>query len=176
MRVVGPLATLSGQSRRAGLVPSGRSRSCGCACWSSSARCPRSRYVRARLPHAFRKRRKRPFVTKDVLSAALTCPSGRWGRSFREFLGVWLSSARPLPCQRCQVCGPRGAGGMMSCALSPQTEKDILLRPELEELRNEHSARFKLWYTVDKAPEGERGWGGGAGPFSGWSLLRPSSL
>uniref|UniRef100_A0A3Q1LZ18 NADH-cytochrome b5 reductase n=2 Tax=Bos TaxID=9903 RepID=A0A3Q1LZ18_BOVIN len=34
-----------------------------------------------------------------------------------------------------------------------QTEKDILLRPELEELRNEHSARFKLWYTVDKAPE-----------------------
>lgn len=40
-------------------------------------------------------------------------------------------------------------------ALSLQTEKDILLRPELEELRNEHSARFKLWYTVDKAPEGE---------------------
>ncbi|KAJ8791774.1 hypothetical protein J1605_020496 [Eschrichtius robustus] len=34
-----------------------------------------------------------------------------------------------------------------------QTEKDILLRPELEELRNEHSARFKLWYTVDRAPE-----------------------
>lgn len=36
-----------------------------------------------------------------------------------------------------------------------QSEKDILLRPELEELRNEHSARFKLWYTVDKAPDGE---------------------
>ncbi|KAK2496834.1 hypothetical protein MC885_013896 [Smutsia gigantea] len=34
-----------------------------------------------------------------------------------------------------------------------QTEKDILLRPELEELRNEHSTRFKLWYTVDRAPE-----------------------
>ncbi|XP_051818243.1 NADH-cytochrome b5 reductase 3 isoform X1 [Antechinus flavipes] len=34
-----------------------------------------------------------------------------------------------------------------------QTEKDILLRPELEELRNQHSARFKLWFTVDKAPE-----------------------
>lgn len=41
------------------------------------------------------------------------------------------------------------------CSPHPQTEKDILLRPELEELRNEHSARFKLWYTVDKAPEGE---------------------
>lgn len=34
-----------------------------------------------------------------------------------------------------------------------QSEKDILLRPELEELRNEHSSRFKLWYTVDKAPD-----------------------
>ena len=58
-----------------------------------------------------------------------------------------------------------------------QTEKDILLRPELEELRNEHSARFKLWYTVDKAPEGERAWAGGLGwgrwptPSARWSLL-----
>lgn len=43
----------------------------------------------------------------------------------------------------------------MACLL--QSEKDILLRPELEELRNEHSARFKLWYTVDKAPDGEHG-------------------
>ncbi|XP_044533461.1 NADH-cytochrome b5 reductase 3 [Gracilinanus agilis] len=34
-----------------------------------------------------------------------------------------------------------------------QTEKDILLRSELEELRTQHSARFKLWFTVDKAPE-----------------------
>uniref|UniRef100_A0A8I5KYU1 cytochrome-b5 reductase n=1 Tax=Homo sapiens TaxID=9606 RepID=A0A8I5KYU1_HUMAN len=34
-----------------------------------------------------------------------------------------------------------------------KTEKDILLRPELEELRNKHSARFKLWYTLDRAPE-----------------------
>ena len=35
---------------------------------------------------------------------------------------------------------------------------------------NEHSARFKLWYTVDRAPEGEHaqagGLGGGAGPRS----------
>ncbi|XP_056653455.1 NADH-cytochrome b5 reductase 3 isoform X1 [Monodelphis domestica] len=34
-----------------------------------------------------------------------------------------------------------------------QTEKDILLRPELEELRTQHSARFKLWFTVDRAPQ-----------------------
>ena len=37
--------------------------------------------------------------------------------------------------------------------LANQTEKDIVLQPELEKLRNEHSACFKLWYTVDRAPE-----------------------
>lgn len=35
-----------------------------------------------------------------------------------------------------------------------QTEKDILLRPELEEIMANHSTRFKLWYTVDRAPDG----------------------
>ncbi|KAG9342314.1 hypothetical protein JZ751_016816 [Albula glossodonta] len=34
-----------------------------------------------------------------------------------------------------------------------QTEKDILLRPELEEILANHPSRFKLWYTVDRAPE-----------------------
>ncbi|KAM4748213.1 NADH-cytochrome b5 reductase 3 [Rhinophrynus dorsalis] len=33
-----------------------------------------------------------------------------------------------------------------------QTEKDILLRDELEEIRENHST-FKLWYTLDRAPE-----------------------
>jgi cytochrome-b5 reductase len=31
-----------------------------------------------------------------------------------------------------------------------QTENDILLRKELEEVEKEHSDRFKLWYTVDR--------------------------
>ncbi|XP_063072082.1 NADH-cytochrome b5 reductase 3 [Engraulis encrasicolus] len=34
-----------------------------------------------------------------------------------------------------------------------QTEKDILLRDELEEVQARHPDRFKLWYTVDRAPE-----------------------
>lgn len=34
-----------------------------------------------------------------------------------------------------------------------QTEKDILVRPELEELAKE-CENFKLWYTLDKPPEG----------------------
>ncbi|XP_076009603.1 NADH-cytochrome b5 reductase 3 [Genypterus blacodes] len=34
-----------------------------------------------------------------------------------------------------------------------QSEKDILLRPELEEIQVNHPDRFKLWFTVDKAPE-----------------------
>lgn len=35
-----------------------------------------------------------------------------------------------------------------------QTERDILVRNELEEVANEHPAQFKLWYTVDTASEG----------------------
>nr|XP_057934445.1 NADH-cytochrome b5 reductase 3 [Doryrhamphus excisus] len=33
-----------------------------------------------------------------------------------------------------------------------QTEKDILLRPELEEIQVNNPERFKLWLTVDRAP------------------------
>lgn len=39
--------------------------------------------------------------------------------------------------------------------LLQQTEKDILLRPELEEVMANHPTRFKLWYTVDRAPDGK---------------------
>ncbi|XP_061662212.1 NADH-cytochrome b5 reductase 3-like [Syngnathoides biaculeatus] len=35
-----------------------------------------------------------------------------------------------------------------------QTEKDILLRPELEEIQVNNPERFKLWFTVDRAPAG----------------------
>ncbi|XP_077565274.1 NADH-cytochrome b5 reductase 3 [Stigmatopora nigra] len=34
-----------------------------------------------------------------------------------------------------------------------QTEKDILLRPELEEIQVNNPERFKLWFTVDRAPD-----------------------
>ncbi|XP_067855309.1 NADH-cytochrome b5 reductase 3-like isoform X1 [Heptranchias perlo] len=35
-----------------------------------------------------------------------------------------------------------------------QTEKDILLQPELEEIEAEHPHRVIIWYTLDRAPEG----------------------
>ncbi|KAH8259786.1 hypothetical protein KR026_010257, partial [Drosophila bipectinata] len=35
-----------------------------------------------------------------------------------------------------------------------QSEKDILLRGELDELAEKHPDQFKVWYTVDKAAEG----------------------
>lgn len=34
-----------------------------------------------------------------------------------------------------------------------QTEKDILLRPELEEIQVNNPDRFKLWFTLDRAPD-----------------------
>ncbi|OTF80666.1 NADH-cytochrome b5 reductase 2-like protein, partial [Euroglyphus maynei] len=35
-----------------------------------------------------------------------------------------------------------------------QTENDILLRKELEEMSQKHPDRFKLWYTLDRPSEG----------------------
>ncbi|MEE6493159.1 hypothetical protein FKM82_016751 [Ascaphus truei] len=35
-----------------------------------------------------------------------------------------------------------------------QSEKDILLRDDLQELQARHPERFKLWFAVDNAPEG----------------------
>ncbi|XP_026561603.1 NADH-cytochrome b5 reductase 2 isoform X2 [Pseudonaja textilis] len=35
-----------------------------------------------------------------------------------------------------------------------QTEQDILLKPELEDVAANHSDQFKLWYTLDKPPQG----------------------
>ncbi|XP_035239453.1 NADH-cytochrome b5 reductase 3-like [Anguilla anguilla] len=39
-----------------------------------------------------------------------------------------------------------------SLLFANQTEKDILLRDELEEIAARHPDRFQLWLTVDKAP------------------------
>nr|XP_006642685.1 PREDICTED: NADH-cytochrome b5 reductase 2 [Lepisosteus oculatus] len=35
-----------------------------------------------------------------------------------------------------------------------QSEKDILLRAELEDVARNHADQIKLWYTLDKAPQG----------------------
>lgn len=42
----------------------------------------------------------------------------------------------------------------LSLLYANQTEDDILLRAELEEVAAEHPDRFKLWYTVDRPNEG----------------------
>ncbi|CAB3983730.1 NADH-cytochrome b5 reductase 3-like [Paramuricea clavata] len=42
----------------------------------------------------------------------------------------------------------------MSLLFANQTEKDILLREELEEILENHPDRFKLWYTLDRPPDG----------------------
>jgi len=42
----------------------------------------------------------------------------------------------------------------VSLIFANQTENDILLRPELDELAAQHRSRFNLHYTLDKAPEG----------------------
>lgn len=39
----------------------------------------------------------------------------------------------------------------MSLLFANQTENDILLRKELDELTSKHGTQFKVWYTVDQA-------------------------
>lgn len=41
----------------------------------------------------------------------------------------------------------------VSLLFANQTEADILVRPELEALRERNSARFHLWYTLDRPPQ-----------------------
>lgn len=43
----------------------------------------------------------------------------------------------------------------LSLLFANQTEKDILLRDELEQVAKEYPDRFKIWYTVDSPTEGE---------------------
>merc|ERR1711970_1365456 len=42
----------------------------------------------------------------------------------------------------------------LSLLFANQSEEDILLGKELEEVEKEHPDRFKLWYTVDRPNEG----------------------
>jgi len=42
----------------------------------------------------------------------------------------------------------------LSLLFANQTEDDILLRTELEEVAEQHPDRFQLWYTVDRPTEG----------------------
>lgn len=44
----------------------------------------------------------------------------------------------------------------MRLIFANQSESDILLRNELEEVAKEHPNQFKVWYTVDKASECEQ--------------------
>lgn len=42
----------------------------------------------------------------------------------------------------------------LSLLFANQTEKDILLRDELEQVAKEYPDQFKIWYTVDSPTEG----------------------
>ena len=53
-----------------------------------------------------------------------------------------------------QVFKDENDGTQLWLLYANQTESDILLRKELEEVRDKHSERFHLWYTLDRPSEG----------------------
>lgn len=43
----------------------------------------------------------------------------------------------------------------MRLLFANQTQKDILLREELEDAQRQYPDQFKLWYTLDTPPQGK---------------------
>lgn len=52
------------------------------------------------------------------------------------------------------ICKAAGDQTELRLLFANQTEQDILLRDELEKYQKEHPEQFQLWYTIDKANEG----------------------
>lgn len=48
----------------------------------------------------------------------------------------------------------KGDGTQLRLLFANQTEKDILVRKELEEAADKYPEQFKLWYTLDSPPAG----------------------
>lgn len=57
---------------------------------------------------------------------------------------------------------PEGSGdGLeLNTTVILQTENDILLRDELEDIAKRHPEQFVLWYTLDRPPKGRDTWKG----------------
>lgn len=76
----------------------------------------------------------------------MTTPSAPSYLPTRSAVGCSVGFADPLSCLLITVAVP----------LSPlQTEKDTLLREELEEVSRNHPGKVHLWFTLDKPPQGE---------------------
>jgi len=51
------------------------------------------------------------------------------------------------------ICKDKSDNTEMRLIFAKQTQKDILVRKELEDVQKEHPQQFKLWYTLDTPPE-----------------------
>lgn len=96
--------------------------------------------------------------------------SGPWGHNEYKGQGQFLVSKKPRSCKKLgMMAGGTGITPMlqvikailrdpsdkteMSLIYANQTEDDILVRPELEELQAKYPKRLKVWYTVDRPPK-----------------------
>lgn len=52
------------------------------------------------------------------------------------------------------ICKDKDDSTEMRLLFANQTQKDILLRKELEETQKDYPDQFKLWYTLDTPPAG----------------------
>lgn len=99
--------------------------------------------------------------------------SGPWGLIEYCGMGLFKKGKNEIQVEEVgMICGGTGITPMLqiiesilrnredpteiSLLYANQTEADILCRARLEELQRENKKRFKVWYTLDRAPE--QGW------------------
>jgi cytochrome-b5 reductase len=92
-----------------------------------------------------RTRKPEPFVTRHVRHLGLIAGGTGITPMYQILNEVLKEQTSITPGERVEL--------KMWLLFANQTEQDILLRDELEQLAASNSDRFKLWYTVDRESE-----------------------
>jgi len=89
-----------------------------------------------------RSRKPEPFVTRHVRRLGMIAGGTGITPMYQILNEILKEQAALLPGQRIDI--------QIWLLFANQTEEDILLRDELEQLAATNSDRFKLWYTLDR--------------------------
>lgn len=92
-----------------------------------------------------RPRKPEPFVTRRIRRLGLIAGGSGITPMYQIVNEIMKEEASIPPGERVDI--------KVWLLFANQTENDILLRDELEQLAASNSDRFKLWYTVDRAPD-----------------------
>jgi cytochrome-b5 reductase len=93
-----------------------------------------------------RSRKPEPYITRRVRQLGLIAGGTGITPMYQILNEILKEQTSIVPGERVDI--------KIWLLFANQTEQDILLRDVLEQLAASNSDRFKLWYTVDREPEG----------------------